>query len=650
MAKIHIMDEHLANQIAAGEVVERPASVVKELVENGLDAKATRIQIEIEEGGIRSIRVSDNGEGMERSDVERAFSRHATSKIRRDRDLYSIRTLGFRGEALPSIASVARVTVKTHDGSENAPTQMRIEGGKVISLTDTAHPQGTEVKVEDLFFNTPARLKYLKTVNTEISHVADYVGRLALAHPEVGFLLRHNGKQLFHTTGDGKRLHAIMSLYGKQVASKMVSFQGEDVDYHIEGWAARPEVTRANRTYISTIINGRYVRSMKLAKAVTRAFDTLLPIGRFPIVVLAITMDPKLMDVNVHPAKLEVRLSKEDSLFSLIEQTLKKRWHQEQLIPAVDMKRAKSGDGSQVTLRQRQDEKPQQQRLWSEMSKQEKEPSSPLPGKIREQVVFPSDRLYRLAQQGTEEGQEHTDGMLPDGRSPSESQPSKIDSTKLTSPSILEEGPKLKEENKTYSYESSSQTLPAFRPLAQVHGTYIVAESDDGFYLVDQHAAHERIYYERFMQKMAEGSFEHQSLLVPLTLECTASEAQVIERYREQLHKVGVEPESFGGTTYLVRSHPRWFPQGSEEELIREMMGWLEQKGEVRVEWLRDEGAKMMACKAAIKANRRLRQEEMEALFTQLYNCHTPYTCPHGRPIFVHFSSYDLEKLFKRVM
>lgn len=311
MGKIRILDDHLANQIAAGEVVERPASVVKELVENAIDADADRIAVQLEEGGIRSIRVSDNGCGMDREDAQLAFARHATSKIRRERDLFAIRTLGFRGEALPSIASVSRLTLTTQDGSDQPAIRLKLEGGETVSIEETSRSRGTDVWVEDLFYNTPARLKYLKTVNTEVSHVADVIGRLALAHPNRAFSLRHNQRELFRTPGDGKLIHVIHALYGKQVASHMVPLEAEDPDFRLTGLVARPEVTRSNRSYLSIILNGRYIRSVPLVQAVLQAYDTLLPVGRYPIGVLCVETDPKLVDVNVHPAKLEVRISKE---------------------------------------------------------------------------------------------------------------------------------------------------------------------------------------------------------------------------------------------------------------------------------------------------------------------------------------------------
>lgn len=612
MGEIRLLDDQLANRIAAGEVVERPASVVKELVENALDAGADRIHIEITEGGIRSIRVSDNGQGMDREDVLLAFERHATSKIRRARDLFSIRSLGFRGEALPSIASVSKLTLTTAR-AEGIGTRLVLEGGKLLSTEDAARSTGTEVTVEELFFNTPARLKYLKTVNTEVSHVADHVGRQALAHPTVSFVLIHNGKELFRTPGDGKLLHVAHVLYGKQVARKMLPVDGEDMDFKVEGLAAKPEVTRSNRSYISIVVNGRYIRNIPVSQAVLRGYDTLLPIGRYPIVVLSLSMDPKLVDVNVHPAKLEVRFSKEKELCRLIEGALKACFREHVLIPQAASPRQEHRSISS----------PVQQRLqWDASSPRGKREGS---WKVRE-----------------------TGPLLPSNPRPSV--PSRPDP-----PRPVSNDAPLVEEKKIEPMEGaeerrSDDELPDLTPLTQIHGTYIIAQSEDGFYLMDQHAAHERIYYERFYSRMQEKDGRLQPLLMPLTVECTPAEAEMIRHWAPHLSKLGMEMEPFGNTAFLVRSHPVWFPKGSEEELLWEVLDWVKRGERVDPARLQDDGAKLMACKAAIKANRHLRREEMESLIQQLRACVTPYTCPHGRPILIHFSTYEIEKMFKRVM
>lgn len=333
MSKIRVLDEHIANQIAAGEVVERPASVVKELVENAIDAGGTRVDVWVEEGGLQSIRVTDNGSGIEPEDVETAFYRHATSKIGHGRDLFQITSLGFRGEALPSIAAVSKVELLTAAGDDGRARKLVIEGGKLVLHEDAASRQGTDFTVRELFYNTPARLKYMKTIQTELGHISDVLYRMALSHPEVAFTLRHNGNTLLQTLGNGDLLQVIAAIYGTSAAKSMLLLEGESLDYRISGYISRPEWTRSNRNAISTVVNGRFVRSYGLNQALLKAYHTLLPINRFPLAVIQLDMHPSLVDVNVHPAKLEVRFSKEAELFQLVEDSVKAVLGQQVLIP-----------------------------------------------------------------------------------------------------------------------------------------------------------------------------------------------------------------------------------------------------------------------------------------------------------------------------
>ncbi|WP_089969927.1 DNA mismatch repair endonuclease MutL [Lihuaxuella thermophila] len=640
MGKIQILDEHLANQIAAGEVVERPASIVKELVENAIDAEATRIQIWIEEGGISLIRVSDNGIGMERDDAQLAFSRHATSKIKKERDLFSIRTLGFRGEALPSIASVARVSLTTAHDSSGLAVTVNVEGGELLSVEETSRTRGTDVVVRDLFFNTPARLKYLKTVNTEVSHVADVVGRLALAHPTIAFSLAHNSRELFRTSGDGKLLHVLHALYGKQVAGQLIPFADEDPDFRVSGFMSKPEVTRSSRSYLTVILNGRCVRSLPITQSVLRAYGTLLPTGRYPVGVLHIEMDPKLVDVNVHPSKLEVRLSKEKECCQLAERAIKKAFREASFVPEVT--RAPGQAKVQKT-------KVVQEALRWDYAERGREypPLQPPASRVKE---TPDTKRSVAEPDPAASFIQPTDKKEETRKTPGEGiHPGRIAETQADRPA-MPTPPQQEEVISVPTEEERKQKLPDMMPLSQIHGTYIVAQAEDGFYLLDQHAAHERIYYEVFSKKMGERNHRQQALLIPMTVECTPAEAEVVQMHIEYLNQWGLEIEPFGGATFIIRSYPDWFPKEDAEGLIHEIFEWLKEHGKVDTAKLRDAGAKMMSCKAAIKANRHLRRDEMEELLRQLNQCENPFTCPHGRPIFVHFSTYELEKMFKRVM
>lgn len=606
MGKVRILDEHLSNQIAAGEVIERPSSVVKELVENAIDAQATRIHIQVKEGGVSLIRVSDNGVGMEKEDALLSFSRHATSKIVRNRDLFSIRTLGFRGEALPSIASVAKVTLTTGQDASQLATSIHIEGGDVKKVEEISRSQGTDVSVSELFYNTPARLKYLKTTNTEIAHIADLVGRVALANPNISFLLYHNDRELFRSMGDGKVHHVLHALYGRGVSNQLVSFQAENMDFSIQGFLTKPEITRSSRSYMSIVINGRYVRSHPIVHAILRGFGTLIPNGRYPLGILQLVMDPKIVDVNVHPAKLEVRISKEKECYGFIEQEIKQALHKEFLVPKAPLYKVEQT---------RQPELVQESFQWKPKGIQNEKAEQ---GK--EEFTYESSPLAKLSIQE--------------------------EAAVTTEPRQYEEEPK---EQSVVESQQQNNAIPLMCPLAQIHGTYIIAQSEDGFFLIDQHAAHERIYYERFMEKLGGENRNIQELLVPLTIEASPGDKKIIELYLDTLNAWGLSLEPFGGTTFIIRSYPSWFPQGAEE-LIHEIFFYLKKHGKVETERLRDATVKMMSCKAAIKANRHLRIDEMEALLKDLMQCNIPYTCPHGRPIYVQFSSYDLEKMFKRVM
>ncbi|GAE30840.1 DNA mismatch repair endonuclease MutL [Halalkalibacter hemicellulosilyticus] len=616
MAKIIRLDEALSNKIAAGEVVERPASIVKELIENAIDANSTSILIEAEEGGLSHIRIVDNGDGMDSDDVETAFFRHATSKIKNDRDLFHISTLGFRGEALPSIASVSYVTLLTSTGAEKG-IELKLEGGTIVSKSAARARKGTEVVVTNLFYNTPARLKYVKTVHTEAGNISDVVNRLALAHPAIAFHYRHDGKDVLRTAGNGDVRQVASSIYGRQVAKQMIEISGRSLDYELEGWIAKPEVNRASRQYISIFINGRYIRNFALARAIQAGYHTLLPIGRYPIGVLSINMDPQLIDVNVHPAKLEVRLSKEEELSQLLTEVIQNAFKKETLIPEVDTRQRSSFEPTV---------KEEQLRLNLEQQQNEM---------VRTIEDDHSASTFQYNESVNHSFHEETDRQLEQTRD-----------TKGND-SELEEN---MQESKLDRKENSASRVPTLYPIGQMHGTYIVAQNDTGMYLIDQHAAQERIKYEYFRDKVGQVTRHVQELMVPITFEYTVQEAHVISEHLDDLKAVGVFLEPFGHQSYVVKSHPSWFPKGYEEETIKEMIDYLLTYKSIDLAKLREEAAILMSCKAAIKANRHLRHDEMYALLESLRQSSDPFTCPHGRPIIVHFSTYSIEKMFKRIM
>lgn len=602
MPNIIILDEQLANQIAAGEVVERPASIVKELVENAIDANSTMVKIVVEDGGLQSIQVTDNGDGISEEDCELAFERHATSKIKHERDLFSIRSLGFRGEALPSIASVSRTEVKTCTG-EGPGTHIIMEAGELKHRSLTSSRKGTEIIVSRLFFNTPARLKYLKTVHTELGNITDVVNRLAMAHPNISFQLIHNGKQILHTDGKNNLLQVIASIYGVSVAKNMVAIQNQSLDFSISGFTTKPEETRASRKYMSLFINGRYIRNYTLANAIVEGYHTFLPLGRFPISVIHVQMDPTLVDINVHPAKLEARLSKERELVELMTSTIRAALQKTNLIPEVKLRNNEKARTEQVSLP-----------FQFQTKKHEK---AEIQNLLQDELFQRNDENKTSIE--TENKQQ-----------------------------IIKEP--LVDEQRTDLEQTEGVGIPPLYPVGQVHGTYIIAQNEDGLYLIDQHAAQERIKYEYFFEKMGETPRDLQDLLVPLSFEFSIKEAQVVEENLSFFQKFGIYFEQFGDKTYIVRSHPSWFPNGKEEETIRSIVELLLEEKTFDMKKIREDTAIMMACKKSIKANHYLRQDEMVSLLQSLRRCREPYTCPHGRPVIIHFSTYELEKMFKRVM
>lgn len=617
MGKIHIMDEWLSNKIAAGEVVERPSSVVKELVENAIDAGSTSIEVFLYEAGLAAIQVTDNGSGMDEEDALKSFSRHATSKIENEHDLFRIRTLGFRGEALASIASVSKIAINTSDGYMSG-THLLLEGGHIKEQSSSASRKGTDIVVSQLFYNTPARLKYMKTIQTELGHSIDLMNRLALCNPGIAFKLVHNDQLVLQTNGRGNVQQVLAAIYGVQNAKKMIAFEGQSNDYKVHGFATLPEITRASKNYMSLFVNGRWVKHYLIQKTIVDAYHTYLPIGRFPIVVLYIEGDPILTDVNVHPAKHQIRLSKEPELLSLIEGTIREAIRGTVRVPLAEKKeKLPKVPGEQLNI-------------W-------KQPAFNVP-KLNEIVNRLSNAEPTIVQER---------GEVSTSDDPSVHQ---VDSSWDELP-ISEVEPLSTQEHHIEGEHERNEILPDLEVVGQIHGTYIVAQMEDGFYLIDQHAAQERIKYEYFREKVGQvDANERQALLLPLTFHYAADEALLLKEHREALEQVGIFLEEFGASSFVVREHPSWFPPGFEQEIIEELIEQVLTTHKADVKKLREDAAIMMSCKKSIKANYYLTKEQLDILLRDLRKCENPFTCPHGRPVLVHFSTYEVEKMFKRVM
>lgn len=643
MSKIIELPEILANQIAAGEVIERPASVVKELVENAIDAGSRQITIEIEEAGLKSIQITDNGEGMRQSDVALSLRRHATSKIKNQADLFRIRTLGFRGEALPSIASISKLTIKTASQADPSGTLLVANGGKVEKQEPVTTPIGTKIKVENLFFNTPARLKYMKSLQAEQAHIIDVVNRLSLGHPEIAFTLINDGRELLKTTGTGDLRQAISGIYGLNTARKMVEISTSDLDFEISGYISLPELTRANRNYITLLINGRYIKNFLINRAILEGYGSKLMVGRFPIAVIDIQIDPYLADVNVHPTKQEVRISKEAELMHLIKTAIMESLRQQDLIPDALENLAKSSTRSLS--------KPVQTTLNLK--------SSPLRYDAVKQDFFLDEAQV-------------AENTVKEFDSVDKDVDKKVDRTDAVSSSIKMANRREIGEDSTFSehpdfdwsVKSSknqidkaverlenevSSTFPELDYFGQMHGTYLFAQGKEGLYIIDQHAAQERVKYEYYREKIGQVDNSSQQLLVPYLFEFPKDDFLRLKDKMSLLNQVGVYLEDYGPNTFILREHPIWFKEEEIESGVYEMCDMLLLTNQVSIKDYRSELAIMMSCKRSIKANHKLDDYSARDLLTQLSECQNPYNCPHGRPVLVHFTTSDMEKMFRRI-
>ncbi|HFI0038068.1 TPA: DNA mismatch repair endonuclease MutL [Streptococcus suis] len=634
MAQIIELPEILANQIAAGEVIERPASVVKELVENSIDAGASQIEIRIEEAGLKSIQITDNGEGIAPDQVALALRRHATSKIKNQADLFRIRTLGFRGEALPSIASVSHLTIETATDQHTHGLCLVSKGGVIESEEPISRPVGTQMTVSDLFYNTPARLKYVRSQQAEISHIADIINRLSLAHPEIAFTLVNEGRELMRTAGTGKLRQAISGIYGIASAKKMVEIEAEDLDFQVSGYVSLPELTRANRNYISIFINGRYIKNFLLNRAILEGYGSKLMVGRFPLAVISIEIDPYLADVNVHPTKQEVRISKEKELMTLIREAIIKALKEQDLIPDALENLAQSSTRSRVKVKAEQGTLPlKESNLYYDTVKQDfflkpevvAEDIKPLEEDKQAPQEVPEENAVKSVQFAERHSGESADPEHPN----------------LSAKELAKLADKLDQEE--------TSTFPELEYFGQMHGTYLFAQGKTGLYIIDQHAAQERVKYEYYREKIGQVDNSAQQLLVPYIFEFPQNDALNLAHKMDALRQVGVNLEEYGVNQFILREHPIWMKEEEIESGIYEMCDMLLLTDQVSIKQYRAELAIMMSCKRSIKANHALDDYSARDLLRQLSHCQNPYNCPHGRPVLVHFSKSDMAKMFRRI-
>lgn len=599
MSKIQVMDEILANKIAAGEVVEKCMNVVKELVENSIDAKSTEISIKLIDSGVKEIEVSDNGIGMDEDDAKMAFMRHATSKLKNLDDLFNIESLGFRGEALPSIASVSNVRLKTSDG--NKGTLLTLNGGKDLHIERADLQKGTTITVSDLFYNTPVRLKYLKNLYVELAHIVEYVNKMALSYPNIKFTLINNDKVLLQTDGNGDLLKVIYGIYGIDITKKMIPIEGENDDYYINGYISYPEVTKGNRNSITTLVNGRVIKNNELNKCIVDCYHTYIHKDRYPVIVLNIDVDPILIDINIHPTKMDIKFSKMDALKELVIELLSKRLEELTLIPEVSVRDSYSVSEvyRQITTKEKYEE---------------------------EKELLKDNTVYEEMQLDFEVHEEKKELEIQEQKELEESLPFEVEEVKET--------PKV-------------SRIKKMIPRGVVLMTYIVAENEDGMYLIDQHAAAERINYEKILKQLNEEPIII-DLLIPIKIELRPDEFILAKGRFDLLEKYGFNVSEFGFNTIIVRSHPAWISEDKAEDVIRKIVDIIIEKGSFDFDQFVWRLAATTACRMSVMANTYISPEDQEWILENIRYCDNPFTCPHGRPTIITYTRYELERLFKR--
>ena len=599
MSKIHVMDEVLANKIAAGEVVEKCMNVVKELVENSIDAEASEITIRLIDSGVKEIEVSDNGIGMDEDDAKLAFQRHATSKLRNLDDLFYIESLGFRGEALPSIASVSNVRLKTSNGEVG--TLLTLSGGKDLKVERTDLQKGTTITVSDLFYNTPVRLKYLKNLYVELAHIVEYLNKMALSYPSIKFTLINNDKVLLKTDGNGDLLKVIYEIYGVDITKKMIPISGDNDDYSINGYISFPEVTKGNRNSITTLVNGRVIKNNELNKCIVDCYHTYIHKDRYPVIVLNIDVDPILVDINIHPTKMDIKFSKMDTLKELLVELITKRLEELTLIPEVSVR-----DSYSVSEVRRQ--------IISNDKSDD----------FDEAKANSSKEKYEELQLDFEVQEEKREFEKQEKQELEEALPFEVDMEEKVEPRIKK-----------------------MIPRGVVLMTYIVAENEDGMYLIDQHAAAERINYEKILKQMKEKPIII-DLLVPIKIELRSDEFILVKERFSLLESYGFQVEEFGENTLIVRTHPSWIVEERSEEMIRKIVDIMIEKGQFDFDQFIWRIAATTACRMSVMANTYISSEDQEWILENIRYCENPFTCPHGRPTIITYTRYELERLFKR--
>lgn len=617
MSKIHVLSEHLTNMIAAGEVVERPAGIVKECVENSIDAQAKTIEIEAFQGGIERLIITDDGIGMDKEDAHLAFMRHATSKMHSEEDLFNIHTMGFRGEALPSIASVAKVELNTNDSNES--TLVRYSYGELICEESSSCPRGTKIDISGLFVKTPARFKHLKSPSYEFSVIADIVNKMALSHPEIRFKLSHDGRVVFQTSGNGKIQEILYQMYGREVAENAVYFEGKNDDFKIHGYAIQPKINRATKYFMYITLNTRLIRSVPIQKAILDAYSHFLPPNRFPIVVLQIESDAQLVDVNVHPNKWEVRLSKQNDLLELVKNTIRDSLSKS--LQTVQIKpKVKTPVFEQETLN------------FPYPVKNERKTESIIEREFKKKEEYEKSYDYPIK----------IDPIIKEEKIEYPVEEPKVS----TKPELQKEESIVEVENeeKAVGYEFFYH----LKVIGQLKDSYILCENEEGLVIIDQHAAQERYHYEMLQEALQKPCTNLQPLMLPIQLDVSSNIMSQVNTINEKTSFFGLEFEPFGNDQLIVREIPLWFQDVHEEAFLYDLLDFFEKDNEIDMSKLRKHVLATMSCHSSIRFNRSLTMDEMKQVIEDLKKCKQPYHCPHGRPTVITMSDHDLRKEFER--
>lgn len=664
MPQIQVLDQITIDKIAAGEVIERPASIVKELVENSIDAKAASVTVEIQDGGISLIRVTDNGSGIEREDIRNAFLRHSTSKIRKVEDLAHIASLGFRGEALSSISAVTRTDLITKTKEDTFGTRYVIEGGVEQSLEDTGAPDGTTFLVRQLFYNVPARRKFLKTPMTEAGHVQDLLMRLALSHPEVAFTFINNGQTKMRTSGNGKLKDVIYSIYGREAAANLIELDYSMDGLVMKGYLGKPVITRGNRNFENYFVNGRYVKNAMLSKAIEDAYKDFLMQHKFPFVVIHFQVDGEKIDVNVHPTKMEMRFQRQQDVYNIVYEGVHRTLLEPELIPQVEAPAPKviSQPKSESPFLLKPKTAPQPMEKKPE-EKEEPHDEAYFMKKMKERVlsyhqrnssaeVAKKEQIFRPQAQAEriKDALARAKEVEKQPQKQAEEQPELIRETPVyeTKPVTEEKAEQL---NLFEEHLLKREKKAEYKLIGQVFETYWLVEFENSLYIIDQHAAHERVLYERTLKEMKNREFTAQYLSPPIILSLSMQEAQVLNENMDRFTRIGFEIEPFGGEEYAVRAIPDNLFGIAKKELLLEMLDDLTDGISTSMTpELIDEKVASMSCKAAVKGNNRLSAQEADALIGELLLLENPYHCPHGRPTIIAMTQRELEKKFKRIV